>query len=229
MIKLAKPGISPSPGTLLSGLGSWALPGAAIGAAGMGAANLMSPEDPITHKKKSLLKSMLLGGALGGSAFAGARAYSDWKNPAIASDPGMATDTLFGTPPTPAEANPITAALGWSPATTTAVGGGAGFLGGAGYGHRTANQVKTFDTDYKIPGNLVGEEKLLAEAQNAAKRRTKVNIRDGWPSLYGAAAGSLLGGLSGFAANDRLQDYAKFNANNTLPGLRDIVAKTSVQ
>ena len=90
--------------TLLNGIGSWAGLGAATGALGMGAANLMQPNDE-QHHHKSLLKSMLLGGALGGVVGGGSRALADVYSPQMANDPTSAFSQLLG-PKQPQSAAP---------------------------------------------------------------------------------------------------------------------------
>ena len=222
MIKKA----SPPPSTLLSGLGSWALPGAAIGAAGMGAANLASPEDPITHKKKSLLKSMLLGGALGGTIGGGARAAVDWWNPAVASDPGSAWATLTSKPEAPINPpNPIIGALGWQPAATTIGGATLGSAVGKARAIEAGSKAKTFDTDFKVPS---GAGKAQEAAHEAEKLRL-LKIRDGKGGIWGMGVGGLLGAATGFGSQNFLRNKATYDDNNNLPGLIDIISKNQQQ
>lgn len=93
--------IDPKTQALLSGITNSAGLGAGLGALGMGAANLMQPNEPDPNNpghdqhKRSLLKSMLLGGAMGGLVGGGARSAWDAVSPAAAADSGSHLQGLF--------------------------------------------------------------------------------------------------------------------------------------
>ena len=116
----------PSNSTSLSGLGNSAGLGAATGALGMGAAHLLQPkdkEDQDLHHR-SLLKSMLLGGALGGVVGGGGRAIYDAMSPQMANDPGSGVEHILNAyksnVSSPVESSQFDQAVGGHPAVAGA-------------------------------------------------------------------------------------------------------------
>jgi hypothetical protein len=80
---------------LLQGLANSGALGAGVGALGMGAANILSPSKEEDGKKKSLLKSMLLGGALGGVTGMGGRAAWDYFDEKAREDSSSGINRIF--------------------------------------------------------------------------------------------------------------------------------------
>jgi hypothetical protein len=232
MIKLA----SPDAETLLSGLGSWALPMSAVGAAGMGAANLLSPADDPDHpeqKKRSLLNSMLLGASLGGVAGAGGRAAVNWWKPEIADEAGMGLNTLFGNTAKSQfhEPSPWVTMLGARPGVTALVGGGLGTSVGAGGGFvkkvwdkGTAAEMAdkaTHASPPDIEGFMKNPDKAaLREMLENAKKSGKVNDFTGTEKLLSAKSGKssikggVLGGLAGLLGGWGVGEFAHSGLEN---------------
>ena len=103
MKKLAD--MDPKTKLMLSGILDSGLAGAGIGAASMGAADLLGSsknEDRDDAKRHSLLKSMMMGGLLGGVSGAGLRSGWNAINPEMAKVEGSGLSQLFGYIPEPA-------------------------------------------------------------------------------------------------------------------------------
>jgi hypothetical protein len=122
---------NPDTQDMLKGIASSGAVGAGVGALGMGAANLLSPADDPNHpevKKRGLLKSMLLGGALGGVTGAGGRALWNYMDPSMAVDSSSGVDKLLTEPkqtPPPTN-NPSLLSLNASYPITTGLTAGVG-------------------------------------------------------------------------------------------------------
>ena len=193
MNKIANPSDT---GTLLSGIGGWGLGGAGIGAAGMGLANILGPKDnpndPI-HKKRSLLKSMLLGGALGGGIGMGARAYKDWADPRYASTSGTGLD-IATKPDLPPVKSPN--------ALLSLAGSNVGRVGGlvAGVGGSVVLRKLTKMTT----NNLI-------EPNKASKLTLALNNH----AMMGGLSATALWELLGMYMQPKLQQTEIWNQNNT--------------
>lgn len=91
MNKIAEGPADAGNGNMWQGILQSGLAGAGVGAAGMGLASALGPE----NKKRSLLKSMLMGGAMGGLTGAGARVGYNYFNPEAKNDPSNAISRIL--------------------------------------------------------------------------------------------------------------------------------------
>jgi|GEM_PF-6196302 hypothetical protein len=146
---------------LLKGIGSTAGVGAGLGAGLGGLTSAMAPNDPDDpeQKHRSILKSMLLGGSLGGLAFGGGRAFADRVYPELSKDPTSGMSRLFNPPPPVPEkpvATQVLSGLSWSPP-----------LAGAGLGG-TAAGISYKLNKMKIEG-AKGKVESAKDILNSAK------------------------------------------------------------
>jgi len=197
---------------LLKGLGSSAGVGAGIGAVGMGAANLLSPEE---HKKRSLLKSMLLGGALGGVTGGGMRAAKDYLDPEASHDPSAGLGDLLNPASTPKpteQKGMIHSGLDWVAGHPglSSLGGGAVLPGLSQYAR------KQIDTE-KYPDHWYAKYKGAPPELKFGKYPTKTLSFKG---LLGAGLGY---GLSSGLHEYGLQDE-RYNDANNLNAVRENAA-----
>ena len=204
-------------------MAGWALPAAGVGAAGMGLANLANPEDPVTHKKKSLLKSMLLGGALGGTVGAGARAAADWHNPAvIGQSPGKALSTLFGAanaPNTQKNPNAAVSVSGVLPLATTSVAGITGSTYGARASANAAKQIKDWDKSYTYDPKFTPEQLAAAKELRQIKFNKLERLAEGRLGVKGGLAGMAVGAGIGWGSYKALQNRAEYDPANNLQNI----------
>jgi hypothetical protein len=233
---------------LLKGLGSSAGVGAGIGAVGMGAANLLSPEE---HKKRSLLKSMLLGGALGGVTGGGMRAAKDYLDPEASHDPSAGLGDLFNPASTPKpteQKGMIHSGLDWvggNPFAST-VGGGVGlptltYLNRKGVDlNRMREKIKE-KAEEVMKQNKINAE--LAANNPRFKYVEKLPPKPHWYSEYAGQTGDfkfknyptktlsftgLLGAGLGYGLSSGLHEYGlqdeRYNDANNLNAVRENAA-----
>jgi hypothetical protein len=196
---------------LLSGLLTDAGIGAGVGAAGMGAAEALSPEQE--GHKKSILKSMLLGGAMGGLTGAGTRAFADTVSPDLQHDPRTMLASMFENKQAPApEEHSIIGNLGNAAAGHPAIAGlTGGVLGGGLSAYRKSGINKEMVAGGQVP-------KSLQDYINTPR-----GLRLGrFPTMHPASHGALAG-VGTYAVSKLLNQnevnkdlYSKVNNPNAL-------------
>lgn len=196
---------------LLSGLLTDAGIGAGVGAAGMGAAEALSPEQE--GHKKSILKSMLLGGAMGGLTGAGTRAFADTVSPELQHDPRTMLASLFeNKQQVPAADKGILSNLTTAAAGHPALAGlTIGTLTGAGSAYGKSGITKEM-----MGGGQVS--KKLQDYINTPRGLRFGRFPTMHPASHGLAAGIGTYALSKFLNQNEVNKdiYSKYNNANTL-------------
>lgn len=236
---MKKIAMTPDQEIMLKGILSDAGVGAGIGAVSMGAANLLGDTDN-EGKKRSLLKSMLLGGMLGGVTGGGLRAVANRVKPSLAKDPSSGLSQLVNKGPGAEDyaAKPNTLrntmnVLAIDPRLTAGASGALGAGVHALFGRNPAKNGKVPLGDLLVHGSGTPMTKNLIGAGAANKNiaaKLLYLLGHGWSRyirlspLVSGAAGAAAGYGSGAFSRDVLERAALYDRYNN-PELSKIINK----